>query len=102
MCHCVWLSSGRQAGSGAAEEELAGQLALAQQEVSVERQRGAALAARLQLAESTARESERLLTQQLRGVQGERDACLAAATRADALLVKLGQHAVATRGADLF
>ena len=32
--------------------------------------------------------------------QEERNACLAAATRADALLSKLGQHALLTRGVD--
>ena len=32
--------------------------------------------------------------------QEERNVCLAAATRADALLVKLGQHALLTRGVD--
>ena len=32
--------------------------------------------------------------------QDERNACLAAATRADALLARLGQHAMLTRGVD--
>lgn len=50
------------------------------------------------LAEAQGREAERLLTEQLRAVQEERNAALAAATRADALLVKLGQHALLTRG----
>lgn len=33
-------------------------------------------------------------------LQEERNVCLAAATRADALLAKLGQHAMLTRGVD--
>ena len=54
----------------------------------------------LQLAESQARETERVLTEQLCVVQEERNACLQAAARADALLVRLGQHALVTRGGD--
>lgn len=34
-----------------------------------------------------------MLQAQLQTVQEERNACLAAATRADALLIKLGSHA---------
>lgn len=56
------------------------------------------LQAQVSLAEAQGRESERLLTEQLRACQAERNTCLAAATRADALLVRLGQHAMLTRG----
>jgi hypothetical protein len=58
------------------------------------------LQAQLSLAEAQGRERERILTEQLRAVQQERSACLAAATRADALLGKMGQRALATREAD--
>ncbi len=39
-----------------------------------------------------------MLQEQLRTVQEERNACLAAATRADALLMKLGSHALGVVG----
>lgn len=50
--------------------------------------------------EAQARDTERALSEQLRAVQEERNTCLAAATRADKLLVRLGHHALATRGID--
>lgn len=56
--------------------------------------------AQLTLVQAQARDAERVLTEQLRAVQEERNTCLAAATRADQLLVRLGQHALATRGVD--
>lgn len=56
--------------------------------------------AQVALAEAQGRDTERLLTEQLRAAQAERNTCLAAATRADALLVRLGQHAMLTRGMD--
>jgi hypothetical protein len=49
--------------------------------------------AQLHLLEQQGRETEHMLAEQLRTVQEERNACLAAATRADALLIKLGNHA---------
>ncbi|PRW33287.1 hypothetical protein C2E21_7824 [Chlorella sorokiniana] len=89
-----------EVGGSAAEQQLAAALAKAQQELAVERQRGEMLQAQAALAEAQGRETERMLTEQLRAVQEERNACLAAATRADALLSKLGQHALITRGVD--
>lgn len=73
-------------------------LASAHQELAVERQRGEMLANQLRASEDAAAETERLLHQQLWVVQQERTACLTAATRADALLVKLGAHALLVKG----
>ncbi|PSC69234.1 hypothetical protein C2E20_7279 [Micractinium conductrix] len=89
-----------RAQASTAAEEAAGQVATAREQAAVERQRAEMLQGQLQLAESQARETERVLTEQLCVVQEERNACLQAAARADALLVRLGQHALVTRGGD--
>ena len=77
------------------EEQDAAQAALA-----LERQRSEGLAAQLRATEGAAAETEHLLRDQLATVQQERSACLQAATRADALLVKLGSHALRMKGDD--
>lgn len=87
-----------QARAVEAQEEGAAAAALARQQLLVERQRVEALAAQLELAQAQGRDNEQLLLGQLRAAQDERNACLAAATRADQLLVRLGQHAMLTRG----
>lgn len=92
------FSTALQASGGATEEELSAALSRAQQALEAERQRCGMLQAQVALAEAQGRESERMLSAQLRAVQEERNTCLAAATRADALLVRLGQHAMLTRG----
>eukprot|EP00887_Chlorella_sp_A99_P007079 scaffold2.g7079.t1 len=93
------LAEARAEAEGCAQQAER-QAAAARQELAVERQRGAMLEAQLRQAEGAAAETERLLRDQLRVVQAERTACLAAATRADALLVRLGAHALQVKGED--
>ncbi|KAK9809059.1 hypothetical protein WJX72_008697 [[Myrmecia] bisecta] len=59
-------------------------------QLAAERQRAAMLSAQLQLTEQQGKSHEEALLNQLKGTQEERNACLAAATRADTLIARLG------------
>lgn len=56
--------------------------------------------AQLSQVQAQARDTQRVLTEQLQAVQDERNTCLAAANRADQLLVRLGQRALISPSVD--